>query len=155
MISLWDSDGGIEMARTRARVRIGLSFLLAAAIAGGAAAQAAAPTALPRQGEVGYLNGGIGLEQADLMRDMSAQFPVRMTFSQHNDGQDEFVADVHLRVIDSRGRTVLDLPSQGPIFLLRLPQGSYAVEAEYQGEVKTHRFDVVAGRHDDLVFSWS
>ena len=141
------------MARAHARVRIGLSFLLAAAIAGGAAAQAAA--ALPRQGEVGYLNGGIGVEQADLMRDMSPQFPVRMTFSQHNEGQDEFVADVHLRVIDSRGRTVLDLPAQGPIFLLRLPQGSYAVEAEYQGEVKTRRFDVVAGRHDDLVFSWS
>lgn len=143
------------MVRTHARVRLGLSFLLAAAIAGSATAQTVANDVLPRQGEMGYLNGGIGVEQADLMRDMSSQFPVRMTFSQHNGGQDEFVADVHLRVIDSRGRTVLDLPAQGPIFLLRLPQGSYAVEAEYQGEVKTRRFEVVAGRHDDLVFSWS
>lgn len=143
------------MVRTHARVRLGLSFLLAAAIAGGATAQTVATDVLPRQGEMGYLNGGIGVEQADLMRDMSSQFPVRMTFSRHNEGQDEFVADVHLRITDSRGRTVLDLPSQGPIFLLRLPQGSYAVEAEHRGEVKTRRFDVVAGRHDDLVFSWS
>jgi hypothetical protein len=78
-----------------------------------------------------------------------------MTFSEHNEGQDEFVADVHLRIVDSRGRTVLDLPSQGPIFLLRLPEGSYAVEADYRGEVKTRRFDVVAGRHQNLAFSWA
>ena len=142
------------MVRTHAYARIGLGFLLAAAIAGGAIAQTAT-NVLPRQAEIGYLNGGIGQEQAALMRDMSSQFPVRMTFSQHNEGQDEFLADVHLRITDSRGRMVLDLPSQGPIFLLRLPPGSYAVEAEHQGEVKTRRFDVVAGRHDDLVFSWS
>lgn len=143
------------MAGRHTCARMGFSFLLATAIAGGAIAQTAATDARPPQGETAYLNGGIGKEQADLMRDMSAQFPVRMTFSEHNEGRNEFVADVHLRITDSRGRTVLDLPSQGPIFLLRLPQGSYAVEAEYQGKVKTRRFDVIAGRHDDLVFSWS
>ena len=143
------------MVRTHAYARIGLSLLLGAVIAGGAIAGTAVTNVLPRQGEMGYLNGGIGQEQAAHMRDMSPQFPVRMTFSRHNEGQDEFVADVHLRITDSRGRRVLDLPSQGPIFLLRLPPGSYAVEAERQGEVKTRRFDVAAGRHDDLVFSWS
>jgi hypothetical protein len=111
--------------------------------------------ALPRAGEMGYLNGGIGKEQADLMRDMSAQFPVRMTFSEREEGTDAFVADVHVRVRDAAGRTLLDLPAQGPIFLLRLPQGVYTVEAEHRGEVKTRRFDIVAGRHQDLAFSWS
>jgi hypothetical protein len=140
------------MARRHAWTAMGVLLLLGMTTAGGALAQT---NALPRQGQMGYLNGGIGEEQADLMRDMSPQFPVRMTFSEHDEGRDEFVADVHLRILDSGGRSVLDLPSQGPIFLLRLPPGSYTVEADHQGEVKTRRFDVVDGRHDNLVFSWS
>ncbi len=138
------------------RARIGLPVLLGAAIAGAALAQAAPADVIPREGQMGYLNGGIGKEQADLMRDMSPQFPVRMTFSRHNASQntDEFVADVRLRVIDSAGRSVVDLTGQGPIFLLRVPQGSYAVEAEHDGDVKTRRFDVAPGRHQDLAFSW-
>ena len=140
--------------RQQACARIGLSLLLGTAMAGGSIAQTSAANAIPAQGEAGYLNGGIGKDQADLMRDMSSKFPVRMTFSEHTQGQDDFVADVHLRVTDNHGRMVLELPSQGPIFLLRLPPGSYTVEAEHQGDVKTRRFDVAAGRHESLAFSW-
>ena len=131
---------------------IGLSLLLGVAASAGAAAQTS-PANFPRQGEMGYLNGGIGEE---LMRDMSPQFPIRMTFSQHDGtrGTDEFVADVRLRVSDSAGRPVLNLAAQGPIFLLRLPAGPYSVEAEHHGDVKTRRFEVVPGRHENLAFSW-
>ena len=140
----------------RFRATFALPLLLGAIVAGGALAQTPAANTIPREGQMGYLNGGIGKEQADLMRDMSPQFPVRMTFSRHNasENTDEFVADVHLRVIDDAGRTVVDLPGQGPIFLLRVPQGAYAVEAEHDGDVKTRRFDVVPGRHQELAFSW-
>lgn len=142
---------------SRQALRTGLSVLLGALIAGSAIAQPRPGTVIPTQGETGYLNGGIGKEQADRMREMSAQYPVRMTFSQHDatEGTDDFVADVRLRVTDHTGRTVVDLASQGPIFLLRLPDGAYTVEAEHQGVVKTRRFDVVAGRHESLAFSWS
>ena len=132
--------------------------LLVAGLASAASIAAAQPAStMPRQGEMGYLNGGFGEEQADLMRDMSAQFPVRFTFSRHSGtrGADEFVADVHLRIVDSGGRTVLDLPQQGPIFLLRLPEGAYSIEAARNGEVKTRKFDVVAGRHQAIALSWS
>jgi hypothetical protein len=147
-------SNGEEMMRFRAR--IALRMLFGATIVAAALAQAAPADTIPREGQMGYLNGGIGKEQADLMRDMSPQFPVRMTFSRHNASlnTDEFVADVRLRVVDGAGRTLDDLPGQGPIFLLRVPQGAYAVEAEHDGEVKTRRFDVVAGRHQELAFSW-
>ena len=132
--------------------RIGLALVLAATMSGAVLAQPGyAPPGSPN---IDYLNGGIGTEQADEMRRMSGEYPVQMTFTERNEGADEFVADVHLRVTDSRGRTVLDLPSQGPIVLLQVPPGSYTVEAEHQGEVKTRRFDVAAGRHDRLGFEW-
>jgi hypothetical protein len=137
--------------------RIGGALLLGALIEGGALAQTPVTPAVPAAGQMGYLNGGIGEEQADLMRDMSSQFPVRFTFSRHNGthNTNEFVADVRLRVVDSAGQTVLNLAQQGPIFLLRLPEGAYTVEAEHNGELKSRRFQVVSGRHQEIAFSWA
>ena len=137
--------------------RIGRALLLGALIEGGALAQTPVTPAVPAAGQMGYLNGGIGEEQADLMRDMSSHFPVRFTFSRHNGthNTNEFVADVRLRVVDSAGQTVLNLAQQGPIFLLRLPEGAYTVEAEHNGELKSRRFQVVSGRHQEIAFSWA
>jgi hypothetical protein len=129
-----------------------LALLFAATLGVPALAQTHSTSA--RYPGMDYLNGGFGTEQADRMRAMSGDFAVQMTFVERNEGRDEFVADVHLRVADRGGRTVLDLPSQGPIFLLQVPPGSYTVEAEHGGEVKTRRFDVAAGRHDRLGFEW-
>ena len=137
--------------------RIAIPLLFGTTIAAGAVAQPAPPNADAMRGGIEYLNGGIGKGQADQMRELGPRFPVRMTFSRHNSSQgtDEFVADVRLRVTDSAGKTVVDLASQGPIFLLRVPAGSYSVEAQHNGEVKTHRFEVAPGRHDNLAFSWA
>ena len=132
-------------------VHVGLALVLATMTSARALASETGPM---QNGEVDYLNGGIGTEQADRMRAMSADYPVQMTFAERNQGVDEFVADVHLRVSDTAGRTMLDLPAQGPIFLLQLPPGAYTVEAEHQGEVKTRRFEIAAGRHDRLGFEW-
>ena len=132
-------------------VHVGLALVLATMTSARALASETGPM---QNGEVDYLNGGIGTGQADRMRAMSADYPVQMTFAERNQGVDEFVADVHLRVRDTAGRTMLDLPAQGPIFLLQLPPGAYTVEAEHQGEVKTRRFEIAAGRHDRLGFEW-
>jgi len=123
-----------------------------------ALAQAPHPaTSVPDTTRIEYINGGFGTEEADRMRALSTEFPVRLTFSRHNGTQntDEFVADVNIRVTDGGGRTVLNVASQGPIFLLRLPEGSYAIEAEHNGETKTRRFDVVAGKRQEIALSWT
>ena len=130
---------------------VGVALLVVAA-----SATALAQTSLGETGLSGvdYLNGGIGSEQADRMRQLGIEYPVQMTFAERNQGMDQFVADVHLRVTDGRGRTLVDLPDQGPIFLLQVPPGAYIVEAEHDGDVKTQRFDVAPGRHDRLGFEW-
>ena len=120
-------------------------------------AQPRVAPALPDNARIEYINGGFGTEEADRMRALSTEFPVRLTFSRHNGTQntDEFVADVNIRVTDSGGRTVLNVASQGPIFLLRLPEGSYAIEAQHNGETKTRRFDVVPGKRQEIALSWT
>jgi hypothetical protein len=156
IIFLGGSTEDIEMAIHRS-ARTGLVLLFAALMSGAAIAQSREANLMPRQGDMGYLNGSFGEEQADQMRDMTSLFPVRFTFARHDGTHniDVFVADVHLRIVDSQGRTVLELTQQGPIFLLRLPDGAYAIEAERNGEVKTRRFEIVAGRRQHIALSWA
>ena len=128
--------------------------LFACSIAG---AVAQPPVARAPGDTISYINGGFGQEEAARMREISAEFPIRLTFTRHNGTQntDEFVADVNVRVRDSTGQTVVAVAGQGPIFLLRVPDGTYRVEAERDGEVKTRRIDVVGGRHQEIAFSWA
>ncbi|HEY6828392.1 MAG TPA: hypothetical protein VI259_16140 [Gemmatimonadaceae bacterium] len=133
-------------------LRIAAALLFATTASAATFAQAA-PESLRAPG-IDYLNGGIGTEEADRMRQMGAEYAVQMTFAERNQGQDQFVADVHLRVIDGGGIMLVDLPNQGPIFLLQVPPGHYTVEAERQGDMKTRHFDVAPGSHDRLGFEW-
>lgn len=141
----------------RRQLELAALIAVGSLVGSNALGQARAANALPDTTRIEYINGGFGTEEADRMRALSTEFPVRVTFSRHNGTQntDEFVADVNIRVTDGGGRTVLNVPSQGPIFLLRLPEGSYAIEAEHNGETKTRRFDVVAGKRQEIALSWT
>ena len=121
------------------------------------AAVAQQPVTTASSEAVSYLNGGFGQEEAARMREIAREFPIGLTFTRHDGTQniDEFVADVNVRVRDSAGQMVLAAAGQGPIFLLRVPDGTYALEAEHNGEVKTRRIDVVGGRHQEIAFSWA
>ena len=105
---------------------------------------------------VSYVNGGFGQEEAEALRAEARMFPLELTFSRRGDGERaEFVADVHLQILDAAGQVVVDRASQGPIFLAHLPDGQYIVSAEYQGRTQTRRVAVSGARHEALSFHWS
>jgi hypothetical protein len=104
---------------------------------------------------VAYVNGGIGTEEADELRAEARSFPLKLMFSRRGDGERaEFVADVHLQILDAAGRVVVDRASQGPIFLARLPDGQYTISAEFQGRTQTRRIALASGRRESLSFFW-
>ena len=105
---------------------------------------------------VAYVNGGIGTDEVDELRAEARNFPLELLFSRRGDGERaEFVADVHLQILDAAGRVVVDRASQGPIFLARLPDGQYTVSAEFQGRTQTRRVALGNGRRESLSFYWS
>ena len=133
------------------------ALVTAALFACSIGAVAQQPAATAPGDAISYMNGGFGQEEAARMREISAEYPVGLTFARHNGTQntDEFIADVNVRVRNSAGQTVVAAAGQGPIFLLRVPNGTYVVEAEHNGDVKTRRIEVVAGRHQEIAFSWA
>jgi hypothetical protein len=104
---------------------------------------------------VSYVNGGFGTEEADSLRAQARNYPLELMFSRRGEGERaEFVADVHLQILDGAGRIVIDRTSQGPIFLARLPNGQYTVSAEFQGRTQTRRVALGNGRRESLSFFW-
>ncbi|HEY3179434.1 MAG TPA: carboxypeptidase regulatory-like domain-containing protein [Casimicrobiaceae bacterium] len=105
---------------------------------------------------INYVNGGIGQEEVEAFRAEARAYPLELMFSRRGEGQRaEFVADVHLQILDAAGRVIIDRASQGPIFLAHLPDGQYVVTAEYQGRTQTRRVAVSGSRHEALSFHWS
>ncbi len=134
---------------------LGAAILAAALMAHAGAAQAMPAPKPVTRGEATFVNGGIGQTEADAIRHMAPKWPVEMTFAKRQQGRNEFVAGVRLRVTGQGGRTVVDVHDGGPLLLLRLPDGHYTARADYNGHVKTQRLDIAAGHHDDIGFLWS
>jgi hypothetical protein len=118
-------------------------FVLAGLIIGFAAAQAhveAAPTPQTK-GAVTYVTGGVGADEREQLKAIEKDFNVKLIFSLA-DGA--FIADVGVVVRDANGKVVLTEQAQGPIFLMRLPPGTYMVEATFEG--KTEAYKVTVGK---------
>ncbi|MDE2147446.1 MAG: hypothetical protein KGJ24_12215 [Burkholderiales bacterium] len=119
-----------------------------------ALAQVAAPSAAPSAAgpAAPYLNGGIGLDEQQAMKQAARDWPLRMTFSEHRN--DVFVAGVDLRVTDGQGRSRLHLDAAGPITYVRLPPGRYRVSARHHGQTETREVTIGAPAGVDLAFHW-
>jgi len=99
-----------------------------------------------------YLNGGIGQDEQMSMRRDASHWPLRMTFS--DKANDEFVADVGLKVFDAHGQAVLRLKDGGPMTYVQLPQGEYHITASYRGDTLTRNVHV-GPRGLDANFHWA
>jgi hypothetical protein len=123
---------------------------------------AAAPLAMAQDmaapvgtsGQMEYINGGFGDDEAASIRQTAPNYSLRMQFSRDHNG--EFVSGVELAVQDQSGRTVFALPSAGPLTDVMLPPGSYRVSATYEGRTETQQISVNgAGRSGkDISFRW-
>ena len=98
-----------------------------------------------------YVSGGIGLGEREELRALSPQFNLRLMFAMHGSGN--YLADVQVRILDSRGAAVLNATAQGPYFLTQLPPGRYTVEVSTldQTQRQTARVDA---RQTQLNFYW-
>ena len=106
--------------------------------------------------DVPFVNGGITKDEADAMRQEATRYSLEVTLARRGEtpGRNEFVADARLRVTDGSGRVVLERNDTGPIFLASLPDGTYTVEASYNGLSKSQRVQVSRGRHAQVTFLW-
>ena len=106
------------------------------------------------QGNITYISGGIGEDEAAAMKAESKSWPLSIEFSEHLVGQDLWVAQVYLRILDSKGKTLFDTTVDGPIFLGKVPPGNYELLATYQEVTKRRVIEIKQGQHIKESFNW-
>lgn len=132
--------------------------MLAAGIILAAPMLSADPAALPQQeiqGNISYMSGGVGEDEAAALKRAAAGYPLELQFVQRAIPRDEFLADVNVKIRDRSRTVVLDAVSQGPFLLARLPPGTYQIEADHDGVLKRQTVEIRAGKHERAVFVWT
>jgi hypothetical protein len=100
-------------------------------------AQGALP-AMRSEGPVSYACGGIGVDESTAMRAAMKSHPLSLLFARA-DGA--YLADVAVTLTAAGGAPV-SLRAAGPVCLVNLPAGEYAVEASTEGMSKRQNVTV-------------
>jgi hypothetical protein len=136
------------------------AVLLAASTFAPARAMADTIPEVQRQGSVQFVAGGIGKDESVAMKQAGADYPLLLEFAsvskgvEDGNGKGEFVADVDVGIRDASGHEVLHTQVYGPLLLVRLPPGHYAVTAQWRGVSKHGDAEVVSGSHRHIVMAW-
>jgi len=133
------------------------------AAASGLLATAASATPLPpaygdlpaihQEGEITYLSGGIGQDEAQAMKRAAAQYPLELVFVQRDGKKENYLADMPVRIVDAKGAVVFEGRSEGPYFLAELPKGSYTVSTKWDAWSFSRHVNV-GKEHERVVFEW-
>jgi hypothetical protein len=99
------------------------------------------------EGNVTYVTGGVGHDEAQALRRIESHWPLALSFT----GPDsEYLADVHVRLVDHAGAIVFYGKSSGPYLLMNVKPGRYTVYARYKDRVEK-RPVAVTGHSTDRV----
>ncbi|HEY7945233.1 MAG: carboxypeptidase regulatory-like domain-containing protein [Burkholderiales bacterium] len=133
--------------------------LLAVAMVSASVASAAAEPEVQSNGAVDYISGGIGKDEADALKQQSADYALTLEFASARSAEGDtspgaYLADVAVDIRDAQGRQMLNTTSQGPLLLVRLPPGEYTVAADWNGVRKQHSVDLPEGARRHVVFMW-
>ena len=129
------------------------SLLATAACANVHAPDRAELPAIHHQGEITYLSGGIGHDEALAMKHAAGSYPLELVFVQRDGKKEDYLADMPVRIVDAKGAVVFEGRSEGPYFLAQLPKGRYTVSAKWDAW-SFSRHVTVGKEHERVVFAW-
>ena len=107
---------------------------------------------IQQSGAVKYVSGGVGISSAQRMAALRKQFNLELIFT-IKDGH--YLAMVPLTITDSHGRKVIDVESEGPLFLVNLSAGTYKISTSYAGKAQARTAKLGARSQHQIVFRWN
>lgn len=113
------------------------------------------PTLTPiAVGDITYATGGVGVDEASLMREMAKDYLLDMVFIQRQGDHEEFLADVKVQIHDGNHHLLLDVATEGPYLFVKLSKGKYLIIAESNGVIKQQWVNVKPNKSQKVVFWW-
>ncbi|MGZ8265706.1 MAG: carboxypeptidase regulatory-like domain-containing protein [Burkholderiales bacterium] len=117
--------------------RVGIFALAVLLGLGAVEGQAQAPTATAAG--IAYATGGVGADEMQKLRAREKEFNLKLVFTLV---EGNYLSDVSVVVKDKAGRSLLSATGAGPLFLAKLPRGSYVVDATYEGKTQSRTLTV-------------
>ena len=116
-------------------------------------ASAAAAMPLETQSFAGgrYVTGGVGADEQAQIEALRKQFNLRILTARRKSG--EFLADAKVTIMQG-GRLVLEAVMTGPLMLVELPPGAYAVRVEAEGKPIDQTVTIVPRDGRELYLYW-
>jgi hypothetical protein len=130
-------------------------LLLACALVVAAPVARAELPAAQSQGAVSWVSGGIGEGAAADFKAAQSQYALSIEMSRRALPKNEYVSDADVKIVDAKGVAVLQTKADGPFMLVKLPPGSYRVEATLDGKTAKSGVLKVGSKgsvHASLVF---
>ena len=88
-----------------------------------------------------YLTGGVSTEEREVLDASGNAYNVQLTFAEKSGA---YLSDVNLVLTDAKGREIIAIRTNGPLFYIQLPEGRYGVSAAFANETKTVKSLLVA-----------
>jgi hypothetical protein len=110
------------------------------------------PSAFAENTAPNYLNGGIGEGELAKMQSSAKEYPLHITFSEGKSGT--YIADVAVKIVDLRGKTVFTLPEAGPILYVNLPKGPYIVKAVSRDVTLSQKVKLDGKHNKSIILHW-
>ena len=107
------------------------------------------------QGNISYVSGGIGADEAEMMRQEAARYPLALEMATAVGGpRDAYISEARVDIRDANGNLVLSTTTEGPIMLLRLPSGTYTVNIDWHGTQKRKTVAVASDRRQHVMLEF-
>jgi hypothetical protein len=80
-----------------------------------------------------YLTGGVSTEEREILKASGKAYNVQLTFAEKGGA---YLSDVNLVVTGAKGEEIIAITTNGPLFYMQVPPGSYSLSASFKGETK-------------------
>lgn len=101
-----------------------------------------------------YMMGGIGSDESRALRAEARKWSLNIEFSERQENKDVWISDVYLKIIDANKKVIFEELCNGPIFLAKIPPGTYDIIATYQGIDKKLQIKIVDKKTERISINW-
>lgn len=113
------------------------------------AATAGAQGTSTESGEATFVTGGVTAEELRDLANEKDRYDLWVTTAAKDSGA--FLSDVEVRIEDTNRNVVVDTKMEGPWLFADLPQGTYVIEAKFNGQVKKSRTRIGSGGQRQVI----
>ena len=135
------------------RLLSGLIIGLMLAVMAGEPAMAQSGSSFIKEGvinDIPYLSGGVGWEERVTISRMAKGYNLKLTFAT---SAGAYLSNLMVGIRDRRGKLLLEMESNGPWFLAKLPKGRYRITTAFGDQKKVHRVKVSKDL-SKIIFNW-